>query len=293
MVLCIIYSRWDFIWLNWINFNFNSSNSPGRWVVLCISNNCLWCRGRAIVVPYHHNDFEEEFDIKLPPILIILILDINTRQNPGKTVLPSLQCCPHKTAAPDILLRFCRPVNMLHRLKKRFFLPLYTDSLKKIYMILKTSSRQAQCCFQSVILSKMWKPGLGSSLGQWETWTFQFDGDTEGIGMLVYNWHCNGYDELVCYGHNIDFWALPLNQRWFHADSMATFKIHYCGRVFFLWRLLFLVTDPKFRSPSTLSSDNSRSKTPRPKNYHIFGNVWTWAFSWWYPGYVFQYQNLK
>ena len=80
---------------------------------------------------------------------------------------------------------------------------------------------------------------------------------------------------------------------WFHADSMAALKTHYCGRVFFLQRLLFLVTDPKFHSPSTLSSDNSRSKTPRPKNYHIFGNVWTWAFSWWYPGYVFQYQNLK
>ena len=80
---------------------------------------------------------------------------------------------------------------------------------------------------------------------------------------------------------------------WFHADSMAALKTHYCGRVFFWERLVFLVTDPKFHSPSTLSSDNSRSKTPRPKNYHIFGNVWTWAFSWWYPGYVFQYQNLK
>ena len=28
-------------------------------------------------------------------------------------------------------------------------------------------------------------------------------------------------------------------------------------------------------------------------HYHIFGIVWTWAFTWWYPGYVFLYQNLK
>ena len=80
---------------------------------------------------------------------------------------------------------------------------------------------------------------------------------------------------------------------WEDLLFVSGLKTHYCGRVFFLQRLLFLVTDPKFHSPSTLSSDNSRSKTPRPKNYHIFGNVWTWAFSWWYPGYVFQYQNLK
>ena len=80
---------------------------------------------------------------------------------------------------------------------------------------------------------------------------------------------------------------------WEDLLFVSGLKTHYCGRVFFLWRLLFLVTDPKFHSPSTLSSDNSRSKTPRHKNYHIFGNVWTWAFSWWYPGYVFQYQNLK
>ena len=80
---------------------------------------------------------------------------------------------------------------------------------------------------------------------------------------------------------------------WFHADSMAALKTHYCGRVFFLERPLFFVTDPNFHSPSTLSSDNSRSKTPRPKNYHIFGIVWTWGFTWWYPGYDFPYQNLK
>ena len=30
-----------------------------------------------------------------------------------------------------------------------------------------------------------------------------------------------------------------------------------------------------------------------PKNHHIFGIVRTLAFTWWYPGYVFLYQNLK
>ena len=30
-----------------------------------------------------------------------------------------------------------------------------------------------------------------------------------------------------------------------------------------------------FGSVQTLSSDNSRSKTRRPKNYHIFGKLWT------------------
>ena len=49
----------------------------------------------------------------------------------------------------------------------------------------------------------------------------------------------------------------------------------------------------KFGSVPTLSSDNSRSKTRRPKNHHIFGIVRTLAFTWWYPGYVFLYQNLK
>ena len=80
---------------------------------------------------------------------------------------------------------------------------------------------------------------------------------------------------------------------WEDLLFVSDLKTRYCGRVFFLWRLLFLVTDPKFHSPSILSSDNSRSKTPRPKNYHIFGKLWTWGFTWWYPGYVFQYQNLK
>ena len=46
-----------------------------------------------------------------------------------------------------------------------------------------------------------------------------------------------------------------------------------------------LLTDPKFHSLLTLSSNNSRSKTPRPHKLHIFGIFRTSAFTWWYPGY--------
>ena len=61
----------------------------------------------------------------------------------------------------------------------------------------------------------------------------------------------------------------------------------------FFYGALFLVRTQNFGSVPTLSSDNSRSKTRRPKNHHIFGTVRTLAFTWWYPGYVFLYQNLK
>ena len=60
---------------------------------------------------------------------------------------------------------------------------------------------------------------------------------------------------------------------------MAALKTHYCGRVFFLERLLFLVTDSKFHSLPTLSSHNSCSKPPNLKNYHIFGILRTSAFT--------------
>ena len=80
---------------------------------------------------------------------------------------------------------------------------------------------------------------------------------------------------------------------WFHADSMAALKTHYCGRVFFLQRLLFLVTDSKFQSLPTLSSHNSCSKPLNHLILYIFGILRTSAFTWCYPGYVFQYQNLK
>ncbi len=41
----------------------------------------------------------------------------------------------------------------------------------------------------------------------------------------------------------------------------------------------------------TLTANNSPLKSRTPKKYHIFGNLWTSAFRWWYPGYglVFEY----
>ena len=58
--------------------------------------------------------------------------------------------------------------------------------------------------------------------------------------------------------------------------------------------IFFVKFDP------TLSAHNYAPKTPNLKNYHIFGKlwspesrVWTLAFTWRYPGYVFLYQNLK
>ena len=65
-----------------------------------------------------------------------------------------------------------------------------------------------------------------------------------------------------------------------------------CG-VFFFWRRLFSVTEPKFQSLLTLSSNNSPLETPTPKKYDIFGKLRTWAFSWWYPGFGYQYQKLE
>ena len=74
---------------------------------------------------------------------------------------------------------------------------------------------------------------------------------------------------------------------WLHTDSMAALKIPYCGRVFYLQRLLFLLTEPKFHSLLTLSSNNSRSKADTPNKFHNFGIVRTCSFTWFYPGYFF------
>ena len=78
-----------------------------------------------------------------------------------------------------------------------------------------------------------------------------------------------------------------------HTDSVASPKNQNCGRVFFLQHLLILLTDPKFQSLLTLSSNNSPLETPTPKKYDIFGILRTWAFSWWYPGFGYQYQKLE
>ena len=67
---------------------------------------------------------------------------------------------------------------------------------------------------------------------------------------------------------------------WLNADSMAALKTQNCGRVFFLERLLFLLTEPKFHSCLTLTRNNSRSKPDTLNKSHIFGKLWTLAFTW-------------
>ena len=73
---------------------------------------------------------------------------------------------------------------------------------------------------------------------------------------------------------------------WFHADSMAAPKTDPLKSVVF-YGSLFLLTEPKFHSLLTLSSNNSRSKADTPNKFHIFGIVRTFSFTWFYPGYFF------
>ena len=68
---------------------------------------------------------------------------------------------------------------------------------------------------------------------------------------------------------------------------MATLKFQNYGRGFFFNGSLFLLTEPKFHSRLTLSSNNSRSKPHTPNKFHIFGIVRTSAFRWTYPGFFF------
>ena len=70
----------------------------------------------------------------------------------------------------------------------------------------------------------------------------------------------------------------------------SNFKI--TGVVFF-YGSLFLLTEPKFHSRLTLSSNNSRSKPHTPNKFHIFGIVRTSAFRWTYPGFFCLAANFE
>ena len=43
----------------------------------------------------------------------------------------------------------------------------------------------------------------------------------------------------------------------------------------------------------TLTANNSPLKTATLKKYHIFGNLRTSAFKWWYPGYGIVFENFE
>ena len=101
--------------------------------------------------------------------------------------------------------------------------------------------------------SESWRPELSENVVVFEIWRFK----TKVIGcqsrvkfrekILVERWRHKKKSRpqyWVLRSETESAWA---QHGWFNADSMAALKTHYCGRDFFLWRLLFLVTDPKFR----------------------------------------------
>ena len=49
----------------------------------------------------------------------------------------------------------------------------------------------------------------------------------------------------------------------------------------------------KLKNYQTLTTNNFALKTPPGKNYHIFRNLRTSAFSWWYPGYGIVFENFE
>ena len=99
------------------------------------------------------------------------------------------------------------------------------------------------------------------------------------------------------HGRNFEIWALILNQR--GAIMVGSTLIQWqCSKlkitaVSFFYGSLFLLTEPKFHSRLTLSSNNSRSKPHTPNKFHIFGIVRTSAFRWPYPGFFFLWANFE
>ena len=126
-------------------------------------------------------------------IFWVLILQINTRQNQSKPVLPSLQCCPQRTVGPDILLRFRRPDAALF---DNFFLliliPLkrYTWFLKHAFwvrnVLLKVwfYPRCQNLAWEVVGVSERPEQRCLISIWWWY-WRYWY------VGISL--WHCNGY----------------------------------------------------------------------------------------------------
>ena len=83
-------------------------------------------------------------------------------------------------------------------------------------------------------------------------------------------------------------WTQPC---WVHADSVPDLKNQNCGRDFFCDASFPSIFFSKF--DLTLTANNSPLKSRTPKKYHIFGNLRTSAFSWWYPGYGIVFENFE
>ena len=98
------------------------------------------------------------------------------------------------------------------------------------------------------------------------------------------------------HGHNFDFSALPWIGGLVHPIEYPSYswrarKIKivvvsfFCDTAFCCWK--------KLNNDWTLTANNSPLKSRRPKKYHIFGKLRTWAFSWWYPGYGIVFENFE
>ena len=88
------------------------------------------------------------------------------------------------------------------------------------------------------------------------------------------------------HGHNFENYGSKLNQRWNNhvGPTLIQFrspKLKIVAVSFFCygsspWNFFF-------NFHPTLTANNSGLKPPKLKNYNIFGNLWTSAFSWYHP----------
>ena len=95
------------------------------------------------------------------------------------------------------------------------------------------------------------------------------------------------------HGHNFEFSGTKRISALVNPMSYVGYSFQ--ARKIKIVAVLFFLTPPPthffLKFYLTLTANNSPLKSRTPKKYHIFGNLWTSAFRWWYPGYglVFEY----
>ena len=100
------------------------------------------------------------------------------------------------------------------------------------------------------------------------------------------------------HGHNFEFSEPALNQglkKWVSQALIQwrVWKLKIVAVTIFC-DIAYFSGQQHFCCPLlALSSNNSPLETPTPKKYDIFGKLRTWAFSWWYLGFGYQYQKLE
>ena len=93
-----------------------------------------------------------------------------------------------------------------------------------------------------------------------------------------------------------NFWALPSNQHGSHMVGSTLIqwqrsKLKITAVVFFFTAPCLVDFFLKF--DQTLTSHNYGLKPRNLENYHIFGMLWTSAFSWYHPRQVIPFQNVE